>query len=375
MAYDINQRKILAPVSVYDVQRCFGTSRNDVGDQIANVAINKWAKYKPVVWANVDTVSTWDPVAGKWTDAAQWWKSNGNCGLSITPFTELGVMTNTNSFLYKLTHGLLGWSYIRPTGGGSAPYRLTDFARYFHEAIAPYGEIGHTEIYVDQQGQATIAWDVVDVDEDNLKLTDIIVRNDNTNHPLTDFYLGAVLYKPNYSTWYTWTSDVKFGGGDLTITLTDATGLAGDWKLMPFFSLKQNVNEVGLFVSFADIVPIDITLTLNGSNYIDLPEGMWNQAGSAVNFEVDLVNETSVVHNYTSLIVTVFGGSYAGDTLGQLTVGAKQVAARSRLTVTGTVAATKSGYSSYWIVVRDGTSGTTIRQAYNQIEDWDGPID
>lgn len=28
---------ITGPVSVYDVQRCFGTSRNDVGDLIANV--------------------------------------------------------------------------------------------------------------------------------------------------------------------------------------------------------------------------------------------------------------------------------------------------------------------------------------------------
>ena len=35
MAYANNI--ISAPVGIYDVQRCFGTSRNDVGDLIANV--------------------------------------------------------------------------------------------------------------------------------------------------------------------------------------------------------------------------------------------------------------------------------------------------------------------------------------------------
>jgi hypothetical protein len=44
MAYDPVSTIISAPVSIYDVQQCFGSGRNDVGGLIANVNINKWAK-------------------------------------------------------------------------------------------------------------------------------------------------------------------------------------------------------------------------------------------------------------------------------------------------------------------------------------------
>ena len=45
MAYDPVSAIISAPVSIYDVQQCFGSGRNDVGGLIANININKWAKY------------------------------------------------------------------------------------------------------------------------------------------------------------------------------------------------------------------------------------------------------------------------------------------------------------------------------------------
>ena len=56
MSYNPTEKIISAPVSIYDVQQCFGSGRNDVGGLIANVNINKWAKYKPVRSATIDTV-------------------------------------------------------------------------------------------------------------------------------------------------------------------------------------------------------------------------------------------------------------------------------------------------------------------------------
>ena len=416
MAYNTNTGKITAPVGLSDLmamvpvllRRTVGgvvqtVNSNDVGvlcgaltgdtvpamdgsgswTVLSRVNINKWAKYKPVIWPNVDTVTSgqWNPTTGKWTSGATWWKAGGGCGMTIPQSTIFGTdITNQNSFIYKLTHSLLGWPYARPTGGAQAPYRLTDFAHYYRDAIAPYGEIGATEVYINTQGEANLSWEVIDVDEDNLSLTDFAISNPQggTPYQLTDFYLGVILYKANYSVWHVWTSDNKFGGGALDITLTNATSLAGDWKLMPFFSLNKTSGsdtfDEGLFVPMADTTPIDITLTLDGSNYIDVPEGQWNQAGSSLAYSIDLVNETSSAHVYSSIVITIHGGSQTGPLLGTKTVQNITVNARSTNVQTGTITATKSGYSSYWIVVADGTSGSTIRSKYNQIEDADEPL-
>ena len=62
---------IVGPVSIYDVQQCFGTSRNDLGNQISNLDINRWAKYKPVkfkpvVGIKVDVMTAQNSTALCW---------------------------------------------------------------------------------------------------------------------------------------------------------------------------------------------------------------------------------------------------------------------------------------------------------------------
>jgi hypothetical protein len=371
---------ISAPVSISDIQNVLGVSGGgDLGTLCQSGNINKWAKYKAVVLANVDTVSgQWDSENNRWRDDATWWQAN-MCGLSTTIVSEFGDISNSNSFAYKLTHGLLGWTYTRPSGGSQSPYREQDFAQYFHDAIAPYGEIGATSIYIDQQGNAQVDWEVVDVDPLNLRLADISFNFNGTHYDLTDFYLGVILYRG--STYHLFTSSTKFTtGASLSVVMTNATSLAGTWNLMPFFTKYQTnssgtFDANGVFLSMDDTQPVSITLTTQGSNHFDTPEGMWNQAGTAVSYSCDIVNETSGAHTYSSIRISIRGNSYTGTELGYVNLSNVSVSAHSTETKTGTISASKSGYSSYWIVITDLTSGSTIRSMYNQIEDYDPPLE
>lgn len=379
MAYNLSDHSISDPVNIYDIQRCFGSSSPDLGTLITNVNINKWAKYKPVRYPNVNTVSQWDFTNRVWqTDLlAPWWKANdGLCGMATTVATEFGDPTSSTSFAYKLINGQLGWTYQRPTGGSTQPYRATDFAHYYGDAIQPYGEIGSTRIYIQNNGQAQIDWDLMDVEPRNLSLSDIQVTINGTTYSLTDFYLGIILWKNN--TYMMFTSSNRFGGGSLSIVF-DASGtqMPGDWNLMPFFTLNQTnaqgtFDANGGFISMADTTPTTVTLTRDGSNKFEVPEGEWNQAGSRVNFTIYAVNETSAAHTYTTIRVTIYGDSPNGTELGYTDISNTTVAAGQTAQLTGYVTATKSGHSSYWIVVTDLTSGSTIQSKYNQVEDYGG---
>ena len=373
--YNPADQSISDPVSIYDVQKCLGISNSDLGGIITNAAnINKWAKFKPVIWPNINTVGGWDFTNHKWGSGAEWWRADGLCGFSTSVATEFGSPTTSGSFAYKLVNGQLGWTYVKPTGGSASPFRLIDFAQYYHQAIQPYGEIGNTTIHI-QNNQAQIDWDLIDVESRNLSLADFRVTINGTTYDLRDFYLGIIMWKNN--TYKIFTSTNRFGGGALSITF-DASGtdMPGTWNLMPFFSLRQysggSFGSNGGFISMADTTPVQITLTRDGSNYFDVPLGEWNQAGTSVSYEVDVHNDTGVAHTYTKIRVSIYGGSYYGTELGHTDINNVSVAAGAISTLTGTVTATKSGYNSYWIVVTDLTSGTTIQSKYNQVEDYSG---
>lgn len=369
---------ILGPVvSPADIAAVLIIPGHDWETNCKSTAINKWAKYKPVRYPNIDTIAGWDRTNSRWGSGALWWKANdGLCGFSTDVASEFGDPTNSSSFAYKLIHGQLGWTYNHPNGGSSAPYRSTDFACYYHDAIPPYGEIGATTIYIQQNGDAQIDWDVPYVDSYyNLKLTDIQPGGNS----LSNFYLGIILY--NGSTWSVYTSDNQFGAGQaLSVVMHNMASKAGTWNLMPFFTRYQvngqgTFDPGGTFISMADTQPVSVTLTTQGSNHFgSMPWGEWNQAGTAVSYEIDIINETSSIHIYTGIRIAIKGGSpfASGDTLGYVDLSNVSVAGHTTETKTGTITATKSGYTSYWIVVHDLTTGSTIDDVYLQVEDYGG---
>ncbi len=366
---------VSAPVSVYDIRSAVSHSSGDLGTLIMNGSINKWAKYKPVRYPVIDTVSgQWDYNNNRWLTSATWWKAGGNCGFLIEQFTEFGAsMTTPGTFMYKLMNQQLGWTYQRPQGGAQQPFRFQDFAQYNRNAIAPYGEIGATKIYVQPNGYAQIDWEITYVDDDNLKLTDFSI----SSHPLSDFYLGILLWSGNQ--WRVYTSNIKFGAGEaLSIAISNATPLVGTWNMMPFFTLYQATSDTGfgangLFISMADTTRYSIEFTRDGSVYMMMPWAQWNQAGTQVEYEIVIVNDTSTSRTFSQVVITIYGGSYVGTDIGHVTRTNVYCAAGQSTVVSGTISANKSGYSSYWIVAN--IPNTTIEQKYSQVEDYGGMVD
>ena len=125
----------------------------------------------------------------------------------------------------------------------------------------------------------------------------------------------------------------------------------------------------------ADTTPTTVTLTRDGSNKFGVPEGEWNQQGTQIEFHVNVINETSSAHTYTSIRLTIYGDSPTGTPLGYKDIANVTVNAGNTVQLHDYVTGlNKSSYSynSYWIVVTDLTSGSTIQSKYNMVEDYGG---
>lgn len=357
-----------------DPQAVFSLSTEELSTLILYADINPWAKYKPVRSGVIDTVTgQWDYTNNTWLATAHWWKGDGMCGFTTEWATEFGnSLTTQGTFMYNLTHGLLGWTYQRPTGGSQQLFRVQDFAKYYHDAIQPYGDIGSTTIYLSNTGGGQIDWEVVSVGSLNLALADFGVNG----HPLTDFYLGLILY--DNSRWFLFTSSTKFTtGASLSVTFSNMTSYAGTWNCMPFFTLNQvnsqgTFDANGLFISMANTQPISIELIAHGNNYFDYIDGEWNAAGSAVSYELQIENETSTAHTYTQITIAIYKDSPSSNPIAQTTLTNITVSANSSRTLTGSISVSKAAGSIYWISVADNTSGSTIPGINNQVEEYYG---
>lgn len=125
-----NKGIITRPVSIADVQKTLGVTANDVGSLCTSDAINKWAKYKPVSRAKLIPLTEEER------------KGTGGTGeyygLQCT-LTQITISPEIHN---------VGFEYIRPTGGISSPYRLSDFEGYDHAATPdPTGVIRAREVY------------------------------------------------------------------------------------------------------------------------------------------------------------------------------------------------------------------------------------
>jgi len=90
-------------ISVSMVKSALGAATNDVGRLCTHPNINKWSKYKPVRYSSVVPITE-----------AQFKESN--YGFNIESNTS-NIFTGS-------------WSYVKPVGGNSSPFRLTDFREY-----------------------------------------------------------------------------------------------------------------------------------------------------------------------------------------------------------------------------------------------------
>ncbi|MBE6289187.1 MAG: hypothetical protein E7100_02980 [Bacteroidaceae bacterium] len=191
---------IVWPVSVYDISKRTRRASDDLGVLCGdNPMINKFAKYKPVRYAEKNTKPQLN--ADKtWKDSADWWRGDdGKCGLNVNVYdTE-----------YKLTQGFESdWGYLPPRGKSVTPkehYRQIDFNYYNHSAQMPfratimgdaYDEDGYAIFYITNTAdrKAVFCQYTFPQDDTAVKIEDLKSKDGKgIFHNYDDLYVGVLM--------------------------------------------------------------------------------------------------------------------------------------------------------------------------------------
>lgn len=110
---------ISKPVSMADVKAAIGSSSNDLATLCTSSYINMWSKFKPIFHSGVEPL----------TDAQFADDTGGTSGYRIKYGIKRANSYGTTDLVNSA--GVVQdrqWEYIRPSGGTSSPYRLSDFA-------------------------------------------------------------------------------------------------------------------------------------------------------------------------------------------------------------------------------------------------------
>ena len=287
MSYNPNLRIISAPVGVSDLmqvvpvtlRRTAGgvvqtVSSDDIGvlcgalagdtvpamdgsgswTVLSRVNINKWAKYKPVKKAVIEPISLADRVTVNHgiINIPTWANINkmANFWLGINTTT-----TNAPDCGIQPDY----WTYERPTGGSSSPYRLTDFSEhpvsantygYFHGAEAPIDYHGVSQYAINPKGNLRLLYDVGAQDPRTLTLSDLVWPN-SAQYPIANMHFGVMIRKVGTNSIYAvtqraydsetgqWTeytmADLLTMGAWVDIHTEDAQ-FAGNYEIFPFAS-------------------------------------------------------------------------------------------------------------------------------------------
>lgn len=249
MSYNSSTQVITSPVSIYDIQRAIGSTSPDLGTLCSDENINRWAKYKPLSIATLATIGSNQ-------------RENANYGIvDIPTWTRLdyaviflfsdarGSLANTywpDCDRAKGSLSLEYWTYEKPSGGASSPYRITDYDGYYHLAEAPIGPMQQTSILISPVGTLRVKFKQGAVSNDTLKLSDLTWPG-SSGFPIGDMYFGVLMKKTSGGATYAVTQ--KNGSTDIKMSDTDVYGFwaefsedivsasfEGTWTIIPIIS-------------------------------------------------------------------------------------------------------------------------------------------
>lgn len=222
--------KITAPVSIRDIQRALGADSGDLGTLCKHANINMWAKYKPVVLNEKDTVTgQWDFTNNKWKSSATWWHgANASAIGGIVPKSVIGL----NSLPAQYDGNLNGWVYNKPNGGALSPFRQQDYACYNHNAPKPI-ENFYISPKINREGRfsASAIMSLPGTDADYITLEDFSSDAFNT------LYWGVVFWQ-NGEAKARCTADTP-GAAMIDTTFSGNILPAGYYWVYPFFANRQ----------------------------------------------------------------------------------------------------------------------------------------
>lgn len=263
---------ITPPVNTADVSYVTRKGSNDVGTLCgaSNTMINKWAKYKPVIYPNLIDSTVLNGIVQinndkTWKSTATWWKAaDKKCGFTITKRTSGSAL---------VTNWGTDWVYNPPTGGLAAPYRLIDFNYYKHDAVNPfsvsnggqYNEMtGHYEYYVNGDKDLVIVFSFAGTQSPyQLLVTDLLeglyTSSDSIYCGALVVY-GASTYASNNKIWATNPSPI---GAD-PISSADGYGYWQRSLTIPHGQLPSITSGAGTI----NIYPFISATTYNSGNRI-----------------------------------------------------------------------------------------------------------
>lgn len=355
-----------------DIELAVGHTSGNLATCISNGSINMWAKYKPVRLNSINTLDQWDSSAQEWRNDSSWWKGDdGKCGAYISVFTDLGSTSTPGTFLYMLKNGQLGWTYNRPRGGAyNEPFRQTDFALYNAGAINPMGNIGSTDIYLQNNGRFSVSFDLTPSTY-GLSLSDFEINRTS----LSRFYMGLLMW--NGSRYEVVTSESRLGTSSIDITVENASSLAGVWQIVPFFSSVEfpigATYTTGTFLSANITTPISITVHAAGTLYEVISDAYWS-ASNKITISTRVFNHDSgqrtISNVYAEIRYTTSGSQdpSEGTTISgtQINYGSVTVSGNSSYTLSErVVTVTKSNNRIYWVM----SNATGVANSYNQVDE------
>lgn len=244
---------ITAPVVMpTDIAEVLNISGTDLSDSCKSNAINMWARYKPEGAASgLQTM----PI-GQLSLAQR--QLNG-FGIRINYSNGYGSL---NTLVTDLRAGTVAnmFEYIKPSGGLSSPYRLTDFDGYYHAAHAPIWSPYTPNVVLDVSSQNTLQlyyYTNVNGSEQELGLKDLRIANDvNT---FADYYFGILMWDGN--SYYAATQDHVMGSSwqeGLDVTLQGVPQPSGSYTytyhLIPFFATLPISSQSAAF--YGTIIPM-----------------------------------------------------------------------------------------------------------------------
>lgn len=260
-------RPVLMEASTGDIEKALGETSGDLGTLCTSSKINKWAKFKPIVFAQVEPLTE-----------AQF--RSVNYGLTA-PSQKTNVTSTMNDT----------WAYTKPSGASSSPYRQTDFEHYSHNAKNPIRENGNIEANMYFSTGVTFYFTQTGtIDQYAIAVTDLTALS--SFYPAV--YITYTVGSQNYIQIITASATFGDGGNQVTIprasfstpnyqavrnyylvassvkypNLTD-TFVSGYFKCLPF---KSSINELKGTISWETTWRLGFSIT-HVSNFTSWTSG------------------------------------------------------------------------------------------------------
>lgn len=304
------------------VGQTIGVASRDVGVLCSSPLINKWSKYKPVIYPTISTTGNW-------------WKAvDGNCGLSIPEYL------NINNLVTAITNGVT-WAYNKPTGGASSPYRLGDFRGYAHDAYIPFeGFYVPPTAYNNSDSSVVGAAISISSGEINsLAITDI--------NRIKDWYFGCYMVKSSGSALYPRyiTTENPVSVEDSSVEIPIYGLPSGAYYVYPFLCQNPRTSldipeSSNTFVAFEGIERKTVNIT-NNPIVVSI-DARWrndNVNSGVIEMEIRLTNNLSSIVTLQNCYAAIrYGSSVYQDpykvgeksqSLGSITISANSTVTRN----------------------------------------------